>query len=70
MNTAEKVAATRKPRAKKVAAPSPEDKALAEKLLAAPTIPDKAWAPVRGAARNEGESRAQFIRRVLLGEAS
>ena len=41
-----------------------------ERLLAAPTIPDKTWAPARGAVRNEGETRAQFIRRVLLGEAS
>ncbi|MDH4111358.1 MAG: hypothetical protein OEV60_01585 [Actinomycetota bacterium] len=51
-------------------ATKPEDKALAERLLAAPTIPDKTWAPARGAVRNEGETRAQFIRRVLLGEAS
>jgi hypothetical protein len=70
-NGAEKVAATRKPRARKRSAgPSPEDKGMAEKLLAAPTFPDKAWAPARGAVRNAGESRLEFIRRVLLSEAS
>lgn len=70
MNAVAKNAAARKPRTRKAAAAAPEDKALAERLLATPTIPDKSWAPARRAARNEGESRSQFIRRVLLGEDS
>lgn len=68
MNAAAKNEAGRKPRARK-STPKAEDKALAERLLAAPTIPDKSWALARGAARNERETRAQFIRRVLLGAA-
>jgi hypothetical protein len=35
-------------------------------LLATPTIADSAWAPARGVpARNEGETRADYIVRVL-----
>lgn len=70
MNTAAKNAAARKPRAKKapVSKAPADDRALAKKLLAAVTIPDKAWATARGASRIEGESRSEFIRRVLLGE--
>ncbi len=69
MNTAAKNAVARKSRPRK-SATNPEDTALAERLVATPTIPDKAWAPARGVVRNEGETREQFIRRVLLGEAS
>ncbi len=69
MNTATKVAAGRKSRAKKAPAVTPEDRALAERLLATPTIPDRTWASGRGASRIEGETRSEFICRVLLGES-
>lgn len=47
--------------------PTKADRELADRPLSRPTIPDKAWAPARGAARNDGESRSAFIERVLLG---
>jgi hypothetical protein len=40
--------------------------ALRKHLLATPTIADRAWAPARGVpARNEGETRTAYIKRVL-----
>jgi hypothetical protein len=81
MNAAAKNEAARKVRVRKQAVkPQPAelasrevpetDKELAARLLDTPTIADKSWAPARGATRNAGESRAQFIRRVLLGKPS
>ena len=76
MNTAEKNKATRsrKPVAKPAEKKAPATPGLAAlpakdlraKLLAVPTIADRAWAPARGVpARNEGESRTAYIERVL-----
>ncbi len=43
--------------------PEPE---LRAKLLATPTLPDRAWAPALGKPeREKGESRTAYIERVL-----
>lgn len=41
------------------------DRQLRVYLLAHITVGDRSWAPARGVSRNEGESRAEFIARVL-----
>lgn len=41
------------------------DRELRAYLLAHITVGDRSWAPARGVARNEGETRAEFIARVL-----
>lgn len=41
------------------------DRQLRAYLLTHITVGDRSWAPARGVSRNEGESRAEFIARVL-----